>query len=100
LYHKIKSGDGRPGSGCNCFRPPRGRKLEPIFHKIEETFEKRLFSHSRRKRRIFMRKENNKTLKSADGSCPYCGSWKVGPAGGFAARPSSTSKLPEPIKNY
>jgi len=52
---------------------------------------------------VFFSKEaamDYETLKSTDGKCPYCKSWKVGPAGGFAAGPSSSPKLPKPKDNW
>jgi len=47
-----------------------------------------------------MQNKSKKMKRSIDGKCPYCGSWKVGPAGGFVVRPSSSPKFPEPEKNY
>ena len=47
-----------------------------------------------------MPNRNKEMKRSIDGKCPYCGSSKVGPAGGFAARASSSTKLPEPKPNY
>jgi len=47
-----------------------------------------------------MEDKGKKMKRSIDGKCPYCGSWKVGPAGGFDAGPSSSSTFPEPEKNY
>lgn len=40
-------------------------------------------------------KNEEKILKSNDGNCPYCGSWKTFKAGSIGARPSSSSKFPD-----
>jgi excisionase family DNA binding protein len=44
--------------------------------------------------------EKQRILRSKDGTCPYCGSRKVSPVGGFAARPSSSTTFPKAVRNF